>query len=401
MRRAGRAARRPRPARNAASRAASARSRKRGATRRAMITTRTSTLQTKDDEVEPVAGARVRDRLLALLRRQRERRGSGSGGNRRCRFRRRRGGGGLSRERRGEEAGEGREAEQACFHAREPSRLPEWRVRGRDGRRSVRCRHARRWADRPDAAALVASGPFGRILRLRRGPFDPSARCGRRALRLETAQLRDVATHLEGRDRAPVVVPERHDDRLADAFGAVLAAKRKLAGPAAFAADHRRASRPSARRRLPPAGIGGTRPSISSRAYPKIRSAPGLQSITLPVRSMTMTPSKRCSKVRVWRRRISSMRRTVRDVPEAPDAAHRLPRNAVRRRVSLEDAPVLELEPVVALGLGLAVQLPNLLQEAVRILQLVEDVGEHLAVVARQQRSGSGCATSRRSGGSS
>src|SRR5204863_9893481 len=74
---------------------------------------------------------------------------------------------------------------------------------------------------------------------------------------------------------------------------------------------------------------------------------------------------------------------SLRDVAEAPDAADALPGYELRLRVALEDAAVLEVEQVVALGVRGCVELPDLALESAGIGELVEDEGDRLAVVSR------------------
>ena len=60
-----------------------------------------------------------------------------------------------------------------------------------------------------------------------------------------------------------------------------------------------------------------------------------------------------------------------------------MPVDALRDREALEDAAVAELEHVVALGVGLCVELLDLAEEGLGIGELVEDVRRAALVVAR------------------
>jgi len=79
----------------------------------------------------------------------------------------------------------------------------------------------------------------------------------------------------------------------------------------------------------------------------------------------------------------------LRHVAEAPHPAGHLPALALRLRVPLEDAPVLELQHVEALGLGRVVELVDLVEEPLRIGELVEHGGDgRLVVTLRHHRVG-------------
>ena len=68
-------------------------------------------------------------------------------------------------------------------------------------------------------------------------------------------------------------------------------------------------------------------------------------------------------------------------VTEAPDPADDLALHTLRFRVPLERAPVLELDHVMALGLGLGVELADLGHERLGVSQLLEHEREGLVVV--------------------
>ena len=76
------------------------------------------------------------------------------------------------------------------------------------------------------------------------------------------------------------------------------------------------------------------------------------------------------------------------DVAEAPHAADDLAVDALRQRVALEDAPVLELEDVVTVRLGLVVQALDLGRRTRGIAELLEHERERAAVVARLEHFG-------------
>ena len=75
------------------------------------------------------------------------------------------------------------------------------------------------------------------------------------------------------------------------------------------------------------------------------------------------------------------------DVAEAPDPPDDLAADALRERVALEDAAVLELERVVALRLGIGVELLHLGDEGPGIAELIEHERQRV-VVARLERLG-------------